>query len=228
MNKTIVTPFLIFGLVIAIFVIAMSMFSTPVLAAAKMTIIHPLYAANYADDNILMGSSHNVFVGKVIAQVGDKELAGSPTTQFSVEVISNIKGDLKDTIVVNQLAGYRDGVLYLMDEDGKLLVPGSTYLFATRYNAEDDTYTLNSHSNASKLLSSDETQSNDELKTLTDNDKKVKALEAAYPEEKLLEADVYHGNTRNEFKSLPEEKKAAAQARADAVKASLDAGAKAQ
>jgi hypothetical protein len=109
MNKTITTPFIIVGSLIAISALASTVFFTkqnPSTTAPKTVFAHPLYAANYADDAILMGASHNVFVGKVIAQVGNKELAGSPITQFSVEVMSNTKGDLKDTVVVNQLAGY--------------------------------------------------------------------------------------------------------------------------
>jgi len=133
MNKLTTTPFVIIGSLIAIFAIASSAFLTKqnvVATASKTVFAEPLYAANYADDSILMGASHNVFVGMVIAQVGNRELAGSPTTQFSVEVISNIKGNLKDTVIVNQLAGYRGGTLYVMDENSKLLEIGSTYLFA--------------------------------------------------------------------------------------------------
>ena len=228
-NKIITLP-IVLASIIAITAIASTLFLTQQNPAAlvgtyaeKTTFAHPLYAANYADNSILLGASHNVFVGKVIAQAGNKELAGSPTTQFSVDVIANMKGDIKDTVVVNQLGGYRDGTLYLMDEESKLLEIGSTYLFATRYNAEDDTYTLNSHPNASKLLSTDAGLSKKDLKDLSDQDEKVKTLEAAYPDEKLLDADIAHGNTRNEFKSLPEEKKTEARSRADAAKASLTA-----
>lgn len=94
----------------------------------RIALIHPSYPANYDDNAILVGASHNVFVGKVIAQVGTKDFVGNPATQFSVEIITHIKGDLKDTVVVNQEGGYRNGVLYLMEESGGLLVPGSTYL----------------------------------------------------------------------------------------------------
>lgn len=192
----------------------------------KSTIIHPSYAADYSDNLILMGASHNVFVGKVIKQIGTGNLAGSPTTQYAIEVTSNIKGSLVGVVIVTQLAGYRDGVFYLTDEDSKLLQSNSTYLFATRYNSEDNTYTLNSHPNASKMISSDATLDVESLKSLADKDIKVKALEAAYPKEKLLDADIYHNNTRNDFQSLPVAEKTAARSRADEAKVSLEAASK--
>ncbi len=229
MHKTITIPLVTLGLLISLSAIASTMFSTQSPAMQKVAIIHPSYPADFSDNAILMGASHNVFVGKVIAQVGTNELAGSPTTQFSVEVVNNIKGDLKNTVVVNQLAGYKGGVLYITDEDsGGLLQPGSTYLFATRYRAEDDTHTLNSHSNASKLLSSDAKLDLAALQSLAAADEKVKSLEAAYPNEQLLDADVAHANTHNDYKSLPPEAKAAAQARADEAKASLEGSTQAQ
>jgi hypothetical protein len=110
-----------------------------------------------------------------------------------------------------------------MDEESKLLEIGSTYLFATRYNAEDDTHTLNSHSNASKLLSSDPGFDKKDLKALVDKDSKIKSLEVAYANEILLDADIGHNNTRNSFQSLPPDAKAAAVARADAARVELEA-----
>lgn len=193
-----------------------------------VTHLHLLYSADYSDNTILMGASHNVFVGKVIAQVGNEEFAGMPATQFRVEVITNIKGELEKEIIVNQQGGYENGNLFLVEDGSGLLHPGSTYILATRYDEKRDRYTLNSHENASKLLSTDGSKSNTDLKALADNDEKVKALEAAYPDEKLLNADIDHSNTRNEFKSLSEEKKTAAKARADEAKASLEENTKAQ
>ncbi len=190
--------------------------------------IHLVYPADYSNDAILMGASHNVFVGKVIAMVGNNDFVGNPATQFSVEVIENIKGDLKDTVVVNQSGGYRNGALYLMEENGALMIPGDTYLLSTRYDPEGNYYTLNPHENASKLLTNDANLNDATLQSLAAQDSKVESLEAAYPNEQLLDADVAHANTRNYYKSLPPEEKAAAQSRADAAKASLDASAKAQ
>jgi len=175
----------------------------------------PVYAADFAKDDILLGASHNVFIARVIKQAGEKALGTSPETQFKVEVISNIKGDLKGTVTVDQFGGYKDGVLYTVADDnpmpnaqnaeGYMLQEGNTYLLATRYNEQEDWYTLNSFYTASKLLSKDKEMGAADLKALVDNDDRVKALKEAYPKEKLLDADIQHGNTKNSFASLPTE-----------------------
>jgi hypothetical protein len=89
----------------------------------------------------VVGFSDNVFVGKVIKQVGTKSLNGYPETQFEVEVLDAIKGELKGTIKVNQQGGYEGEYLFLMEDD-KLLVEGKTYLFATRYLKEENWHTV--------------------------------------------------------------------------------------
>src|SRR5712692_5597487 len=106
--------------------------------------MHASLAIPLADDRVLMGASHNVFVGKVISQIGTRAEPLSsgkaiPITQFSVELISNVKGNLQGTVTVEQSGGYQDGVL-LVNEDGDtfgpsnksgagyLMQPGSTYL----------------------------------------------------------------------------------------------------
>lgn len=93
------------------------------------------FAIDVTDDRKLVGAADNVFVGKVIAQTGTKTNRLSPQTQFSVEVLENIKGRLTGTVTVNQAGGYETIVgkeyLYLMEGD-QLLVSGETYLFVTR------------------------------------------------------------------------------------------------
>lgn len=100
------------------------------------------------DENDLrrvVGASTDVFVGRVIAQVGEEGLPTSkpgysiPHTQFSVEVLETIKGDLSGEVVVNQTGGYAmDGaerVLVLEDGD-PLLVPGRMYVLAAAPDTE--------------------------------------------------------------------------------------------
>lgn len=174
--------------------------------------IHPIYVADFSKDDILIGASHNVFVGRVLNQSGEKSLGSTPETQFTVEVISNIKGDLKGTVTVNQFGGYKNGALVTVEDDtpipnGKsagtyMLEPGQTYLLATRYNEQEDWHTLNSFPTARKLLSKDANASVADLKTLAQNDERVQALTAAYPNEKLLDADIQHGNTRNSYRDM--------------------------
>jgi hypothetical protein len=197
---------------------------------------HPnmLYPADPSNNQILMGASHNVFIGKVLAQTGNKETEIGPRTQYQVQVIDSIKGDLTDIITVDMLGGYdKDGKLVLVESEDlrpedALFQPGSTYLFATRYNAQEDWYTVIAHPNARKVLSKDSTLPSQALKALAERDEKVKQFAAAYVSEIPDKADVANNNTRNSFQSLPPEAKAAAQSRADAAKASLAASAKAQ
>jgi hypothetical protein len=190
-----------------------------------------IYPADFSKDNILLGVSHNVFIGKVLAQTGNKETQIGPRTQYTVEVVSNIKGDLKDIVTVDLFGGEQNGKLVTVEgihEEDYFLKEGTTYLFATRYDEQENWYTLIAHPNARKELSNDPTLGNAELETLADQDEKVKTFKAAYSNEVLLEADVANNNTRNSFQSLPPEAKAAAVARADAAKASLEASAKGQ
>jgi hypothetical protein len=59
----------------------------------------PIYSYSLADDRVLVGASHDVSVGKVLARVGTRMLDlgegnSVPISQFTVEPIFNIKGNL--------------------------------------------------------------------------------------------------------------------------------------
>lgn len=169
--------------------------------------IHAQYVADFSNDKILVGASHNVFVGKVIKKIGEKNRGIGPETQFAVEIIYNIKGNLQGIAKINQEGGYENGILYLM-YDGDSLLPeanggdalleeGATYLFTSRYSKVENWYTIISHPNARKLISQDKNLSNIQLLDLAKNDQRVKELQEAYKNEILLEADVLNNNTFN-------------------------------
>lgn len=109
--------------------------------------VSTLNTFDVSDKRRLVGFASNVFVGRVGEQVGTEGVPTSkpgytaPQTQFSVEVLDNIKGLVAGKVTVNQHGGYRDGVLVVMEGD-HLLVPGQTYLFVTRLNAEHGWYTI--------------------------------------------------------------------------------------
>lgn len=186
-----------------------------------------LYPADPADDHTLLGASHNVFIGKVLAQTGNKETEIGPRTQYQVQVIDNIKGNLNDVVTVDMLGGYdKEGKSVFVEEgsvagEDPLFQPGTTYLFATRYNAQENWYTVIAHPNARTILSKDNSLPIQALGALAERDEKVKKFEAAYVLEIPDKADIANNNTRNAFQSLPPEAKAAAVARADAARASL-------
>ncbi|CAN5727850.1 hypothetical protein BH11PAT2_BH11PAT2_06680 [soil metagenome] len=181
--------------------------STVAQPTQKIEVIDAQYAADFSNDRILVGASHNIFIGKVIAQIGTKERGVGPETQFSIAVIDNVKGRIQDTVTIDQQGGFKNGKLYVVGDDSLtkggntayLLQPGSTYLFATRYNAQQNWYTLNPYPGATKLISNDTDLSNTKLQILAKSDSRVKALESAYPREILLGADIQHHDALNSF-----------------------------
>ena len=121
--------------------------------------IEALEVAWAADDRFLVGAADDVFVGRVLAAEDTlKTTEGSvppmPESQFSVEVLRNLKGDLAGRVTINQRGGYQE---YPADRDypGQgvqegdrvrelslingvpLLEPGREYLFVTVYDRED-------------------------------------------------------------------------------------------
>lgn len=174
----------------------------------KVKYIDTQYAADFSNDKILVGAAHNIFVGKVIKQSGVSKSSTGVETQFEVEVINNIKGDLKDTVIVNQVGGNDNGTLYVVgDKDDKqnpqsyMLQPGSTYLLTTRYSSKYNWYTINSYPTANKLLTSADI-STDQVTSLALKDQRVQQLEDAYKNEIPLEVDVKNNNALNSYQSL--------------------------
>jgi hypothetical protein len=106
------------------------------------------HAFSGSDDSDLVGFSDNVFVGRVEGRVGDEPLESrvvpdpdgpegpapsTPQTQFSVEVLENVKGKLGGAVTVSQQGAYdpERGCVTLMEDD-PLLEPGQEIMFFTR------------------------------------------------------------------------------------------------
>src|ERR1041385_5609136 len=45
----------------------------------------PIYSADFSNDQILVGASHHIFVGRVLRQIGSTDLGIGTETQFEVE-----------------------------------------------------------------------------------------------------------------------------------------------
>jgi hypothetical protein len=100
------------------------------------------FITDFSDARRLVGATDNVFVGRVIAQVGTKRVVDDlPETQFQVEVLETIKGALTGRVTVNQQGGYEGRELILVEDD-PLLVPGQEYLFATGLHPGEGWHTL--------------------------------------------------------------------------------------
>jgi hypothetical protein len=163
------------------------------------TILPP--GVNFGSSEQAIGAADNLFVGTVIKQVSAIPHERKPRTQFSVNVIYNIKGNLQDETIINQIGGYLNGVLYVITEgdnpEDYLLSPGSTYLFATRGNN-----TLVFWPFSATLLTSEQL-SKEEMMKLIKSNSRISDLQMAYPEEVLMDADVIAKRTPNAFKDLP-------------------------
>lgn len=177
--------------------------------------VEAVLITDFSDDRKFMGASHHVFVGKVVKQVGSREDSGGvPETQFSVQVIENIKGNLSGLVTVNQEGGYKNGILYIIGEgdvvaptknaDSNLLKPGVTYVLATRFDKNKNEHTLLVSPFGSILINQDRNMNNEELRIIAQQNGRVKQLQEAYKNEILLDADVKDGNTPNSYTSLQE------------------------
>jgi hypothetical protein len=204
-------PVLVAVVILLILFCGQSLLQSPELSRSRVVSIDSEYAADFSNDAILVGASHNIFVGKVIAKSGTKERGIGPETQFQVEVVENIKGDLQGVVTVNQQGGTSNGVLYIVNGDTLsstnyaqtyMLEPGATYLFATRYSPEEAWYTLNPYPTARKALSFNPSITDTQIRELADIDPRVNQLKAVYPNEVLLDADVKHNNTPNSYVSV--------------------------
>ena len=95
-------------------------------------------AFDVSDERLLVGFADNVFVGRVVEEVGSEVRASGvnspfmPRTRFSVKVVENVKGNLGGTVTVVQDGAYlpERGCVVLVNYD-PLLGPGRTYMFLT-------------------------------------------------------------------------------------------------
>ncbi len=165
------------------------------------------YGRNFADDRIMVGESHFVFVGKIIRQIGNEFVDGIPATQFEVEPLLNIKGMLDKTIILAQMGvSYDNGKLTSYEGD-KPLVPGATYLFATQYGVTQngvrrELYAISAPQYDRALIADDPGLTNDDLKALAERNERVTAYQNAYPNEMPPKGAVEHGTAWNNYQSF--------------------------
>jgi hypothetical protein len=152
---------------------------------------------DFSDDHVLMGWRSNVFVGKVLNKSGSKDLMSkddpsyAPTSQYTVRILLNIKGNLRGTMM-----------LYQYEERGNpLLQIGSTYTFAAIYSRAMDLYGIVYYPYDYTLLTDDQVLSDAQLQALAENDDRTKALQAAYPNELLSKENAQNGFSYNSYAS---------------------------
>lgn len=111
--------------------------------------IAPAYAFDAKDKRKLVGYATNVFKGRVLEDVGyeGEPLSGPgnkvlPQTQFSVEVLGNIKGNITGTVVLDRTGGYDEEGREVHVEGASPPEPGREYVFSTGYDRETGWYTV--------------------------------------------------------------------------------------
>jgi hypothetical protein len=135
-------PLVLTALAVALGFVVASLPGTSVAASHPYVVsAHVDSIVDFSDDRQLAGAVDNVFIGKVITQIATTIIDEDPETQFSVEVLDNIKGSLGSKVTVNQFGGLSGDVMLLVGDDG-LLKPGQTYLFASRLYKERGWQTL--------------------------------------------------------------------------------------
>ena len=200
-------PFLLIPIVV---IISGTMFITyNSLHSPKEVIVHSIHVTDISDDRKLLWISSNVFVWKITKEIWSKEdKGGMPTTQFSVEIIENIKGNLSWSVTVSQEWWYKDGSLYISEWDvfyswstkwiiserSALMIPWEEYVMATITSENSDIYYLISHPNGKHHFWWWESKKQKQAK--------VNSLRKAYIDEIPFEPFVKEWRNKNAFSSL--------------------------
>lgn len=89
----------------------------------------------------LMAISTHVFSGRVDGLAGSQALGADPETQYDVTTGLAVKGEVAQSVIVNQQGGTRDGVYISVNGDIPLQ-EGQWYLFATRSSRSKGWFTV--------------------------------------------------------------------------------------
>lgn len=121
------------------------------------TIIEASWAFDLFDQKKLAGASDAIFVGSVIEQIGDESrLEALPETQFRVQVIQTLKGEVPGEVTVSQQGGLdrETGKTVLLEGDPIVLV-GKSYIFSTGFDSSRGWYTATPMTGHVELSDSD-------------------------------------------------------------------------
>ena len=166
---------------------------------------------DFSDDKSLVGGLDNVFVGRVLEQVGIETPYGRPHTTFNVQVVYNLKGNAQGVVLVKQEGAMIDGAVHVVhpsessqeivdeSENNLLLTPGHTYLLLVEYKPKRSNFYLAYQPIAQEEISADDALTNEELDRLVRQNERVYELLAAYVNEVP-----YRSNILNRFDLLSE------------------------
>jgi hypothetical protein len=127
------------------------------------------------DRRYLVGDADNVFIGKVVSNLGYQVIDDLPETQYEVRVRKRIKGETLGTVIVNQLGGIKLIYNFIPEKTTVLgqknLEVGKTYLFVTNYSWSRNCYTTITGVGSYEITSEEE------------KDKLIKTFKNAYKNE---------------------------------------------
>ena len=174
---------------------------------SKKVEVEKISVANFDNLKELVGTSDNIFIGKVMENLGSSKkpikntkgndfiVSGILYTTFDVEVISNIKGKASKKIKLLEGGGY-NGKKYFNKHGLDSLKEGKIYLFTTTH-LKDNLYGILGHKNAMIKLTKED------LKDLNKS-KKVLEFKKAYVNEITFDSTI---EFKNAFKKLPKSEK---------------------
>ncbi|MDO8516298.1 MAG: hypothetical protein Q7S28_03545 [bacterium] len=173
---------------------------------------------DWNNDKEVVGAHDVILVGKVVERVGGNAKwnsdSGQPNTLFDVEVIYNVKGNDRGIVHIMQHGFETEGGVrviqsydplneILVDAGSSLLLkPGSTYLLLLTPNSKYSRYFLAYSPQLQKVISNDNTLTNEQLSELVRRDERVRQLLVAYANEVPSRAGIL-----NRFDLLSESEK---------------------
>lgn len=176
------------NLVITVFALTLSAlaFSTYFVQSQTPRTTSFFNIADFSNDRVLVGVAENVFVAKITDHLSDTSDRGVPETQFSGEIVANVKGNLSGRVIINQFPEddvvIDDVVIYEPDNTFKYknpLKPGSTYIFSTLRHPDKNWQTTITHPNAYILVNEDSSLNIEQLKELVRKNKRyIELIEA--------------------------------------------------
>ncbi len=152
------------------------------------------FVLDFSDYKNVLWFADNVFVGKVIKTNWTHNNLWDPETSFEVDVLYNIKWNLKWSISTVFEWGYENWIL-IIPEWTKLLEEWNTYLLVTMW----DMHKISSHENWSYFIHYNDKCENN-IKTIIKENKKIKDFREAYKN-----ANNY--SSKNKYSDLTDEQK---------------------
>ena len=152
------------------------------------------WAFNIDDDKELVGIHQNVFIAKVLKKKRPKETVVGMYTEFEVEVLKNIKGNLKGKVKVFQPGGYK-GIFLERPDSAGFIKEDKVYLLFT--SGKDILGDPRGHR---EVIKNSEKYSKEEILNKKEVKKIIDRYGEAYKKEIYNISDILDNNLKNSYK----------------------------